>query len=131
MIAQPKETNMTNFMTSRSAIAVAALMTLGALSFSSMEAQAGSSPTSLGNCRAFNKEGVVKCCETYVEKYGIPAFFYSNNSSCQTAVRCSGKYGKGKSRSCYIWTRNQQDERGGNEQKQNEQRGPKDSPGLK
>jgi hypothetical protein len=114
MIVQPKKENtMTNFMTSRSAIAVAALMTLGALSFSSMQAQA-STPTSLGNCRAFNKEGVVKCCETYVEKYGLPAFFYDNNSSCQTAVRCSGSWDGGKFY-CYIWDRNQRDERGGNQ----------------
>jgi hypothetical protein len=116
-------------MTSRSAIAVAALMTLGALSFSSMQAQA-STPTSLGNCRAFNKEGVVKCCETYVEKYGLPAFFYDNNSSCQTAVKCSGGYGKGKSKRCYIWTRNQNDERGGKEQKQPEQKNS-NQPGAK
>lgn len=122
---------MTNFMTSRSALSVAALMMLGALSFSSMQAQAGSMPTSLGNCRAFNKEGVVKCCETYVERYGRPAFFYDNNSSCRSAVKCSGGYGESKSKRCYIWTRNPRDERGGNEQKQQEQRGPNDSPGLK
>jgi hypothetical protein len=80
---------MTNFITSRSAIVIAGLMTFGTLTISSMQAQA-SSATSLGQCRAFTKEKVVRCCDDIVKNVGEPLWMRESHSSCRTAAVCVG-----------------------------------------
>ncbi len=81
---------MTNLNLSRSTLAVAALLGLGALGFSSLAAHADVTGR-LGQCQAFTKEKVVRCCDQIVKSNNKPMWMLESRDSCQSAAVCVGK----------------------------------------
>ncbi len=81
---------MTNLNFSRSTLAVATFLGLGALGFSSLAAHADVTGQ-LGQCRAFSKEKVVRCCEQIVKNHHMPLWMIDSHDTCQSATVCVGK----------------------------------------
>jgi hypothetical protein len=78
---------MSNFKVSRSTLAVATLLGLGALGFSSLSAHADVTGQ-LMQCKTFSKQKVISCCDRIIKYNKKPIWMIENNQSCHTAVKC-------------------------------------------
>ena len=78
---------MTNIYVSYKTMAAAAVIAFGAVTFSSVSANA-STTNDLRLCHANSKERFVKCCETVISRQKKPLWFVENNSSCSSIVVC-------------------------------------------